>query len=332
MIKDKISRRNAIGTGLKVSLAALSGYAFTSDPLVGSYNTTKTSLKKKLPFRISLNTSTISAYNLTVDKQIDMVADAGFDGIELWMRDINAYVESGGTTAELRKKLEAGNLVLEDMIAFAAWCSDDPKVRKKALDQIREEMIITAELGGKYIAAPILGLKSLDAQKFDEYTNRYKAVLELEKETGVIPLIELWGTGALHKLSDCAQIVISSGHPKATMLLDFYHLYRGGNDWGSLDHLNGKKIPLFHMNDYPANPARELLTDADRVLPGEGVCPFDILLPKLYDAGFRGGLAVELFNKGYWDSMDAETMLRVSYEKTFQTVEKALKNHIIEEK
>ncbi|MGB5371304.1 MAG: sugar phosphate isomerase/epimerase family protein [Flavobacteriaceae bacterium] len=319
----KISRREAIGNSLKVSLAALGGYAFTSG--IPGLRATKTlEPKKELPFRISLNTSTLLHYKLSVDEQIDMVADAGFDGIELWMSDVKAYLEQGGSLQTLKDKLEARQLVLEDMIGFARWCSEDAEERKAALDQMREEMDITTGLGGKYIATPILGLETLECGKFDDYVERYKAILELGDETGVTPLLELWGMGVLHKLADCAQIVIATGHPKATILLDFYHIYRGGNDWDTVDCLNGKRLPVIHMNDYPASPARELLKDSDRTFPGEGICDFGTAIPKLYAAGFRGGFAVELFNPGYWETMDAKTILKHSYEKTHEVLEKAM--------
>jgi 2-keto-myo-inositol isomerase len=326
-MKNKISRRKAITTGLTGSLAALGGYAFTSNP-----QDRPTSIgpkaKKKLPFRISLNTSTLLHYELDVDVQIDLVADAGFDGIELWMRNIKTYLEKGGNTADLKNKLQARGLVLENIIGFSKWCSDDSEERKKAIDQLREEMHITAGLGGAYIAAPVQGISSLDRTKYDAYAERYEAILKLGDETGVIPIMELWGMGALNKVADCAQIAIATGHPKATILLDFYHVYRGGNDWDTIDILNGKKLPVIHMNDYPATPSYDQLKDSDRVLPGEGVCPFDMVIPKLYNAGFRGGFSVELFNKGYWETMDPKTLLKQSYEKTYQIVEKALANTI----
>ncbi len=324
-MSNKITRRTALTTGVKASIAAMVGYSFAptwSHPTTGH----GVEARQKLPFRISLNTSTISAYKIPVDQQIDKVAAAGFDGIELWMSDVKTYLENGGTTATLRQKLQGGNLILEDMIGFSPWCSDDAGERKKAVTQLREEMLLTAELGGKYIAAPILSLKTLDCTKFDEYTERYSTILELKAETTVTPLLELWGMGALHKLADCAKIVIGTGHPDAALLLDFYHIYRGGNAWEKLHLLNGSRLPVIHMNDYPATPAREKLTDADRVLPGEGICPFDKVLPELYDSGFRGGLSVELFNKGYWASMDVDTMLKKSYESTLRVVKNALDN------
>lgn len=322
-MKNKISRRKAITTSLKVSLAAMGGYAFKTGEQDQPYFE-NTSIKKKLPIRISLNTSTLLHYKLDVDVQIDMVADAGFDGVELWIRDIKAYLEKGGTSEQLKRKLEDRGLILENIIGFSKWCSDDSEERKKALDQLREEMIIIAGMGGKFIAAPVQGLKSLDSTKFDEYSERYDAILMLGDETGVTPILELWGMGALNKVADCARIVIATGHPKATMLLDFYHVYRGGNDWDTVDILNGKKLPVIHINDYPSSPSYELLKDSDRVLPGEGVCPFNVVIPKLYEAGFRGGFSVELFNKEYWATMDAETMLKNSYEKTYEVVESVL--------
>lgn len=323
-MKNKITRRKAITTSVKASMLALGGYPFTAQA-----QRRKTSIedsKNRLPVRVSLNTSTLMHYKLTADVQIDMVGQAGFNGIELWMRDIKTYLENGGTAEDLKQKLETYQLTLENIIGFSKWCSDDAEERKMALEQLREEMNITASLGGQYIAAPVQGIAVLDRNKYDDYAERYKAILELGDETGVTPLIELWGMGALHKVADCAHIVIATGHPKATMLLDFYHVHRGGNDWDTIDILNGKKLPVIHMNDYPGSPAFDQLKDSDRVLPGEGVCPFESVIPKLYQAGFRGGFSVELFNQGYWDTMDAKTLLKHSYEKTHAVVEKSLLN------
>lgn len=340
-MQKKITRRTALTTAAKASVAAVAGFGFTpsvfappavpeSESELNSRSDSptglglRTNIDQNLPFRISLNTSTLMAYKLPVDEQIDKVAAAGFGGIELWMRDVKAFIENGGSTTTLKEKLQAGNLILDGMIGFAPWCSDDAEERKKAIAQLREEMLLTAELGGKHIAAPMVSLKTLDATKFGEYADRYSAILDLTAETSVTPLLELWGMGALHKIADCAKIAIETGDPNAALLLDFYHVHRGGNSWDTLDLLNGGRLPVIHINDYPADPSYEKLTDADRVLPGEGACPFGEILPKLYASGFRGALSVELFNKGYWETMDADTLLKKSYESTLKVVENAM--------
>lgn len=321
-MKRKITRRKALATAAKASLITFGGYPLMAKAQPQAPGQIERS--KPLPMRVSLNTSTLIHYQLGADVQIDWVGEAGFDGIELWMRDIKAYIEKGGKPEALKAKLETHALTLENIIGFSKWCSDDAKERQVALEQLREEMNITAALGGRYIATPVQGIETWDRNQLDAYAERYRNILELGDETGVTPLIELWGMGALHKVSDCAHIVIATGHPKAAMLLDFYHVYRGGNDWDTIDTLNGKKLPVIHMNDYPADPPYDQLKDADRVLPGEGVCPFQQVIPKLYHAGFRGGLSVELFNQEYWNTMDAKTLLRQSYEKTYTVIEKSL--------
>ena len=316
------TRRNALKTGIAASLGLASGMAFS---MVYNRPQGRHARKKHtLPFRVSLNTSTLMAYELPVDRQIDLIAAAGFDGTELWMRDIRAYLEKGGMRADLKEKLEAGNLVLENIIGFSQWCNDNAEERKKALEVLRDEMEIIADLGGGYIATPIMGIERLDPARFDEYASRYRAILELGDQTGVVPLLELWGMGALHRVSDCAQIAVATGHPKASVLLDIYHVHRGGNAWDTVDLLNGGRLPVIHMNDYPATPAWNELTDADRVLPGEGACPFNTVIPKLYKAGFRGGFSVELFNRGYWAQWSAQEMLEQSYAKTVEVLSRAM--------
>lgn len=320
MSDKKISRRKMIQNSGLALLGAATGFGFSREKSGKKI----VSQDHDLPFRISMNTSTLQAYELPADEQIRLVADAGFEGIEMWVRDIRSYIDAGGTAEELGELLGSNNLLLENMIGFSEWISDDADTRAEAIDILRSDMEMIAAMGGKYIAAPVQGIDGINRTKLDDYAQRYREILELGEETGVIPILEVWGTGSLNQVTDCAHIAIGSGHSDATMLFDFYHVYRGGNSWETIDLVNASKLPVMHMNDYPANPPREELTDADRVFPGEGICPYDEVIPKLYDAGFRGGFSVELFNREYWSSMDAETILKESYERTYEVLAEAM--------
>lgn len=324
MLDKKISRRDMLRhTGRALAGSALAGCA-ACVPSPAKKNRPDTAAAAR-PFRISLNVSTISGYKWPVLQQIEACAKAGFDGIELWTRDVEGFVQQGGSYAQIRKQLESAKLKLENMIGFSSWAADDAQKRQQGLRQIRHDMEMTAALGGRFIAAPMQGVAAFDRARLEEYAGRYRAVLKLGDELGVIPILELWGAGALSKLSDAAAIAIASGHPQAALLLDFYHLYRGENSFDSLRLLNGKSLPVFHINDYPAYPPRAELKDSDRVFPGDGVCPFRQILPLLYDSGFRGSLSVELFNRGYWEKMPAEEVLKQSFEKTARVVDEAFR-------
>jgi sugar phosphate isomerase/epimerase len=118
-------------------------------------------------------------------------------------------------------------------------------------------------------------------------------------------------------------VAIESGHPNACILVDVYHLHKGGSGFTGLKQLGPAALQVFHMNDYPANPPREKITDADRVYPGDGVAPLAAMLRDLHALGFRGLLSLELFNRGYW-KQDALVVAKTGLEKMRAVVKKAL--------
>ena len=64
---------------------------------------------------------------------------------------------------------------------------------------------------------------------------RYRSILELGERTGVTPILELWGfSQTLSRLSEVAYVATETAHPQACLLLDSYHLYKGGSDFGGL--------------------------------------------------------------------------------------------------
>src|SRR4029077_15835216 len=103
-------------------------------------------------------------------------------------------------------------------------------------------------------------------------------------------------------------------HPKACVLPDVYHLYKGGSGFQGLKLLSGTAVQVFHMNDYPAEPSRETISDAHRVYPGDGVAPLREMLRDLRQAGFNGYLSLELFNRDYW-KRDALAVAKTGIEK-----------------
>jgi sugar phosphate isomerase/epimerase len=148
-----------------------------------------------------------------------------------------------------------------------------------------------------------------------QVAERYRAVLELGDQIGVVPEVEVWGSSrTLGRLGEAALVAIESGHPKACILPDVYHLYRGGSDIEGIRLLSPSAIHVFHFNDYPADPPRARITDADRVFPGDGIAPLDKLLGILSAGGFQVTLSLELFNRKYW-SEDPLAVVKTGLEK-----------------
>ncbi len=279
-----------------------------------------------LPLRFSLNMSTIRGQELSIVQQIDVASKAGYDGIEPWIRDLQKYVEEGGSLSDLKKRIEDAGLTVASAIGFANWIVDDDGARAAGLKQAREDMELVKAIGGSLIAAPPVGAHRGDSQSpsLDVVAQRYRALLEVGDETGVVPQLELWGfSPTLSKLSELAYVATGAGHPKACVLPDFYHIYKGGNDFASLGMIEASRMHCFHINDYPADPPLERITDKDRVFPGDGVCPLPKIIRGLIDHGFTGTFSLELFNPVYWER-DANSVAAEGLQKSRQVVAAAL--------
>ncbi len=141
---------------------------------------------------------------------------------------------------------------------------------------------------------------------------------------GVVPQMEVWGfSTSVSRLGEAALVAIESGHPQACILADVYHLHKGGSGFGGLKLLGAASMHVFHMNDYPADPPREKISDAHRVYPGDGVAPLVEMLKDLHKLGFRGVLSLELFNRDYW-KQDALLVAKAGLAKMKAVVDKAL--------
>jgi 2-keto-myo-inositol isomerase len=275
-------------------------------------------------FKYSLNTSTIKGANLPLERELEIAAEAGFKGVEPWLGEIEAFVKSGGKLPDLRRKIEGLGLTIAGAVGFAEWIVPDERQRATGLEQMKHDMELVAAIGGKHIASPAIGAHEPRHVKPDlnEITDRYRAILELGTRTGVTPLLELWGfSKTLSHLSEVVYVATEAAHPKACMLLDSYHLYKGGSGFSALRLLNGAELPVFHINDYPSiTPAK--IQDSDRVYPGDGIAPLGELFRTLHAIGFRGYLSVELFNAEYYKQPAPEVAKR-AYEKTRAAVNKA---------
>ena len=193
----------------------------------------------------------------------------------------------------------------------AAIALPDDAARVKGMEEMKRDMALMAELECPFIAAPPFGLQKPGSPKvpLEDFIPRYRAVLELGDRMGVTPILEFWGHSAnLSRLNEALYVASASGHPKAAVLADVYHMYRGGSEFEGLRFLSPSALPILHMNDYPERPAREKLTDADRVWPGDGCADWKNIRSIMRDGNLSPWLSLELFNPSYWNTTPLETL------------------------
>jgi 2-keto-myo-inositol isomerase len=275
----------------------------------------------KMQFGFCLNTSTLMGQKLDIVELVEIASKAGYQAIEPWISELDQHVKKGNSLKELGRRIRDRGLTVESAIDFFEWIVDDRARRKKALEQARRSMEKVQQIGGKRIAAPPAGATKQTNLDLLKAAERYRALLDIGEQIGVVPQVEVWGfSQTLGRLGEAALVAMESGHPQACILADVYHLYKGGSSLTGLKLLGGASMHVMHFNDYPASPPRTSITDAQRVYPGDGVAPLKAILQDLKQIGFRGFLSLELFNRDYW-KQDPLQVARTGLEKMRKVVQ-----------
>ena len=307
-----MKRRDSIkALGLATGIALAPHMAFSSEK------------KSTGKFRFCLNTSTISGQKPGLQKYIEIAAKAGYDSVELWVQDVKVFKEEGKSLKSLKKFLDDSHLTVDDAIGFAPWMVEDEIQRKAGFEQMRLEMEMMAELGCTRIAAPAAGVKAdvkLDLIKVGE---RYKQLLDLGRQTGVMPQLEFWGSSPIfYSLGQALMAAAAANDPDVHILPDVYHLFRGGSGFEGLKMVNGKIIDVIHFNDFPSSIPREEQKDKDRLYPGDGIAPLKQIITDLANMGGTKVLSLELFNLEYWKN-DPLTVAKTGLDKMRKIVASA---------
>ncbi len=254
-----------------------------------------------MPFGTCLNTSTLGKHDLSLPETIDLAARCGYDGIEPWIRRLDAHVKAGGSLSDLGKQISDAGLVVPNVIGFFPWAVDDPDQRREGLEEARRNIDQAAAIGATGLAAPPVGLTDKTGIDLKAVAERYAALIDLAAGSGVRPILEFWGVSkTLGTLGEAMLVAAEAGCRGACILADVFHMYKGSGSFEGLSLLGPRTLALMHLNDYPAQPPRDQAKDSDRVYPGDGIAPLNTILSDLLRAGYTGMLSLELFNEDYY--------------------------------
>lgn len=281
-----------------IQTTSIAGAAVASGLSVGCAEQKNGFQNGKSPWPICLNASTIRPASL--EEKINVAHKAGYDAIEPWIGDLEKYEKDGGNLKELGAKIKETGLFVPNIIGLWDCMPMDDQAFKDSLPATKERMRMSAAIGSKHVAA----IPVPDREDFDVETGirRYKELLNIGREEyGIIVAFEFVGFfKGIHRFGEAAGIAIDIDDRDACLIMDTFHLYRGGSGFNGIKHINADFIADFHWNDVSASTPRNELGDKDRIYPGDGILPLVQLLKDLDSINYRGPLSLELFNREHW--------------------------------
>ncbi len=265
-----------------------------------------------------LNTSTIRNCGLNIQDKIRLTAQAGYQGIELWVSEIEDYLSNGGSLSKLKSLLDQYNLKLPNLIAFFEWAHPDRSIRSKARDEAKKTFEMAKFLGSYFVAAPPMGITEMADLPIEDVAEYFRELMVSVTDIGVKPLLEFWGhSKKLGSLKEAIQVMKLVSESEVQILVDIFHSAKTEGSFELLSELKGSQLGLIHVNDYPYAEDIRQLKDSQRVYPGDGVAPLKQISDTLKKIGYEGMYSLELFNEEY-EKTGAENVIKTGLEKMRQ--------------
>ena len=109
----------------------------------------------------------------------------------------------------------------------------------------------------------------------------------------------------LNTIERLRELLARADHRSCGLLLDAYHLHRGGGGLRAVEDLDPGEIAYVQFSDVPASGLQPGQT-ADRLPPGRGVVLFRDFFRLIADSGYAGYCSYEAPNPAAWarDSLD----------------------------
>ncbi|MBW7865546.1 MAG: sugar phosphate isomerase/epimerase [Candidatus Hydrogenedens sp.] len=269
------------------------------------------------PWPLVLNASTVRPAPLS--KKISAAADAGWDGIELWIDDLEKHEAEGGDLKALAAEIRDRGLYVPNIIGLWGCMPSTREEWEASLPATRERMRRSAAVGSEFVAA----IPAPDRADFDLKwgTDRYRDLMKIGREDyGIKVAVEFVGfMKGVHRLGQACAIALDTDDPAACIVADTFHLFRGGSGYNGLRHLQGEIFANFHWNDVPGDVPREEQGDEHRLYPGDGVLPLGQVLRDLKAIGYTRCLSLEIFKREYWE-MDPDEVARTGLRKMLDCV------------
>ena len=164
-----------------------------------------------------------------------------------------------------------------------------------ALERLRRRCEMFAELGLTRTYSPVTATGTYTLDDYRTGVDNMRKVGDVAKQFGITAMVEFSRSSTfIATLGTMVRMIHDTAHPNVRMVFDCYHFWSGQSKFEDLDLLQPGDIAHVHFQDTPDMP-RELLGQATRVIPGDGVAPLVKILRKLTEKGYAGALSVELF-------------------------------------
>ena len=235
----------------------------------------------------------------TFAEDVANYADAGCTGLEVWLTKLEQHLEQH-SVADTRRLLDQRGMTLAAAAYQGGLLLSQGEQRKAHYDDFRKRLDLCQQFGIKTLLVAADFTAKIDQTDLSRALVSLKQAAQWAAGFEVTLALEFRGQNTFCASLDTAlALVTECGEPNVGVNLDVFHYYTGPSKFEDFAHLSVDRLAHLQLADL-AGVARELATDADRVLPGDGDFQLAAILDVLRQLGYDGWISLELFNPTLW--------------------------------
>jgi sugar phosphate isomerase/epimerase len=236
--------------------------------------------------------------------RVEAAAKAGFTGFGLIHNDAMA-TEANIGIAEMRRIIEANGIKYLEMEFLLNWYADGAARRES--DIARRDMLRMASALGIRDIKIAPGFASdlshpTEAEMTPDIpliTEAFIGICQEAAEHGTSIVLEIMPFSNVRTIETARAIVEAADQPNGGLLVDIWHLARGGIPYADIAQIPSRFIGAIELNDADADVVGELWQDTifRRKLCGEGALRPPAFIAAARAAGYQGPWGVEILSE-----------------------------------
>jgi sugar phosphate isomerase/epimerase len=232
-------------------------------------------------------------------EDINGYADAGCDAVEVWLTKLETHLGTH-SVADTRKLLEDRQMTLAAAAYQGGLLLSQGAQRQAHYDHFKRRLDLCQTFAIPTLLVAVDFVEKIDATDLKRALVSLKQAAQWATAFNVRLALEFRGSASFCASLDTAvALVAQCGEPNVGVNLDVFHYYTGPSKFEDLALLSTANLAYVQLSDMLGVP-RELATDSDRILPGEGDFQLGPILRQLRGVGYDGWVSLELLNPTLW--------------------------------
>lgn len=227
--------------------------------------------------------------------RIEAARVSGFSGIGFSHRDLMHHIGTEGIDT-LAAVLRDSGLKHIELELLLDWWTDGE--RRLASDAVRRDLLeVAARVGARHIK--VVGDRDRSAPwPLDRVVSAFQDLCNDAVAAGSRIALEIQPWSRVYDLDRALEVVGAAAHPAGGVMLDIWHIVRGGIPYESLKRLRADQIIAVELCDAKAEQIGTLWEDTvdRRLLPGEGDFDVPTFIRAVTEAGYSGPYSVEILS------------------------------------